>query len=113
MTTPPATWTSYCGPAYLAKPPYQGGQGGSDDYPAITGAEAAERKLDAQPAPVRDAFNYLLCLLMAERGALRLVETHPAAADRIDAAAYNATNALTVAATIEEIITILSALSLP
>ena len=35
--------------------------------------------LDAQPAPVRDAFNYLLCLLMAERGALRLVETHPGA----------------------------------
>ncbi len=35
--------------------------------------------LDAQPAHIRDAFNYLLCLLMAERGALRLVDTHAGA----------------------------------
>ena len=33
--------------------------------------------VDAQPAPVREAFNYLLCLLMAESGALPLVDTHP------------------------------------
>jgi len=30
--------------------------------------------LDAQPAPVRDAFHYCLCLLMVEAGVMRLVE---------------------------------------
>ena len=30
--------------------------------------------LDAQPAPVRDAFHYCLCLLMVEAGKMRLVE---------------------------------------
>ena len=30
--------------------------------------------LDAQPAPVRDAFHYCLCLLMVETGKMRLVE---------------------------------------
>jgi len=39
--------------------------------------------LDAQPAPATtwsvDAFNYLMCLMMAERGALRLVDTHAGA----------------------------------
>jgi hypothetical protein len=30
--------------------------------------------LDAQPAPVRDAFQYCLCLLMVEAGKMRLVE---------------------------------------
>jgi hypothetical protein len=33
--------------------------------------------LDAQPAPVRDAFNHCLCLLMVEAGKMRLVETQP------------------------------------
>ena len=35
--------------------------------------------IEAQPAPVRDAFNYLMCLMMAEQGALRLVDTHSGA----------------------------------
>jgi hypothetical protein len=35
--------------------------------------------LDVQPAPVRDAFDYLLRLMMAESGALRVVRTHPGA----------------------------------
>jgi hypothetical protein len=43
--------------------------------------------IDAQPAPAAtwsvDAFNYLLCLAMAERGALRLEETRPGADGRI------------------------------
>jgi hypothetical protein len=30
--------------------------------------------LDAQPAPVREAFQYCLCLLMVEAGKMRLVE---------------------------------------
>jgi hypothetical protein len=30
--------------------------------------------IDAQPAPVRDAFHYCLCLLMVEAGVMRLVE---------------------------------------
>lgn len=34
---------------------------------------------DTQVAQVRDAFNYLLCPAMAERGALRLIGTHPGA----------------------------------
>lgn len=29
--------------------------------------------LDAQPAPVRDAFSYCLCLLMVQAGKMRLV----------------------------------------
>jgi hypothetical protein len=33
--------------------------------------------LDAQPAPVRDAFNYCLCLLMVEAGKMHLVEKVP------------------------------------
>jgi hypothetical protein len=33
--------------------------------------------LDAQPAPVRDAFNYCLCLLMAQAGKMHLVEKVP------------------------------------
>ena len=33
--------------------------------------------LDAQPAPVRDAFHYCLCLLMVEAGKMRLVEKVP------------------------------------
>jgi hypothetical protein len=33
--------------------------------------------LDAQPAPVRDAFHYCLCLLMVEAGKMRLVEKLP------------------------------------
>lgn len=35
--------------------------------------------IDAQPAPVRQAFHYLLCLAVADRGALRLVATHAGA----------------------------------
>ena len=31
--------------------------------------------LDAQPAPVRDAFHYCLCLLMVEAGKMRLGES--------------------------------------
>ena len=30
--------------------------------------------LDTQPAPVRDAFHYCLCVLMVEAGRMRLVE---------------------------------------
>jgi hypothetical protein len=30
--------------------------------------------LDTQPAPMRDAFHYCLCLLMVEAGKMRLVE---------------------------------------
>jgi hypothetical protein len=33
--------------------------------------------LDAQPAPVRDAFSYCLCMLMAQAGVMRLVEKVP------------------------------------
>jgi hypothetical protein len=33
--------------------------------------------LDAQPAPVRDASNYCLCLLMAQAGKMHLVEKVP------------------------------------
>jgi hypothetical protein len=33
--------------------------------------------LDAQPAPVRDAFQNCLCVLMAEAGVMRLVEKVP------------------------------------
>lgn len=33
--------------------------------------------LDAQPAPMRDAFHYCLCLLMVEVGKMRLVKTVP------------------------------------
>jgi hypothetical protein len=33
--------------------------------------------LDAQPAPVRDAFQYCLCVLMAQAGVMRLVEKVP------------------------------------
>ena len=33
--------------------------------------------LDAQPAPMRDAFHYCLCLLMVEAGVMRLVEKVP------------------------------------
>jgi hypothetical protein len=33
--------------------------------------------LDAQPAPMRDAFHYCLCLLMVEAGKMRLVEKVP------------------------------------
>jgi hypothetical protein len=33
--------------------------------------------LDAQPAPVRDAFHYCLCMLMVEAGKMRLVEKVP------------------------------------
>ncbi|UCG12724.1 MAG: hypothetical protein JSU72_19980, partial [Deltaproteobacteria bacterium] len=33
--------------------------------------------LDAQPAPVRDAFHYYLCVLMVETGKMRLVEKVP------------------------------------
>ena len=33
--------------------------------------------LDAQPAPVRDAFNYCLCLLMVEARVIRPVEQFP------------------------------------
>jgi hypothetical protein len=33
--------------------------------------------LDTQPAPVRDAFHYCLCLLMVEAGKMRLVEKVP------------------------------------
>jgi len=33
--------------------------------------------LDAQPAPVRDAFHYCLCLLMVEASEMRLVEKVP------------------------------------
>ena len=34
--------------------------------------------LDAQSAPVRDAFNYCLCLLMVEPGEMRLEKKLPA-----------------------------------
>jgi hypothetical protein len=33
--------------------------------------------LDAQPTPVRDAFNYYLALMMVEAGKVRLVEMVP------------------------------------
>jgi hypothetical protein len=33
--------------------------------------------LDAQPVPLRDTFNYCLCLLMAQAGKMRLVEKVP------------------------------------
>ena len=33
--------------------------------------------LDAQPAPMRDAFHYCLCVLMVEAGVMRLVEKVP------------------------------------
>jgi hypothetical protein len=33
--------------------------------------------IDAQPAPVRDAFHYCLCLLMVEAGRMCLVEKVP------------------------------------
>jgi hypothetical protein len=33
--------------------------------------------VDAQPAPVRDAFHYSLCVLMVEAGKMRLVEKVP------------------------------------
>jgi hypothetical protein len=33
--------------------------------------------LDAQPAPVRDAFQYCLCVLMTQAGVMRLVEKVP------------------------------------
>jgi hypothetical protein len=33
--------------------------------------------LDTQPAPVRDAFHYCLCVLMVEAGKMRLVEKVP------------------------------------
>ena len=33
--------------------------------------------LDAQPRPVREAFQYCLCLLMIESGDMKLVETLP------------------------------------
>ena len=33
--------------------------------------------LDAQPAPMRDAFHYCLCVLMVEAGKMRLVEKVP------------------------------------
>jgi hypothetical protein len=33
--------------------------------------------LDAQPSPVREAFQYCLCLMMVEAGKMRLVETLP------------------------------------
>ena len=33
--------------------------------------------LDAQPAPVRGAFHYCLCLLMVQAGKMRLVEKVP------------------------------------
>jgi hypothetical protein len=46
-------------------------------------ATAFAALIDAQPAPATEredqAFHYLLCLAMAERGALRLVDTHPGA----------------------------------
>lgn len=39
--------------------------------------------LDAQPGPVREAFHYCLCLMMAEAGVMRLVETFPSDAGTI------------------------------
>ena len=33
--------------------------------------------LDAQPAPMRDAFHYCLCVLMVEAGKMHLVEKVP------------------------------------
>jgi hypothetical protein len=33
--------------------------------------------LDAQPEPVRQAFNYCLALMMVEAGKARLIETFP------------------------------------
>ncbi len=39
--------------------------------PALT---ASASLLDAQPALVRNAFNYCVCLLMVEAGKMRLVE---------------------------------------
>jgi hypothetical protein len=39
--------------------------------------------LDAQPAPVRDAFHYCLCLLMVEAGKMRLVEKVPGEHGRV------------------------------
>lgn len=50
---------------------------GTDPLPPEHAAFAA--LTDAQPAPVRQAFHYLLCLAMAERGVLRLIEAHAAA----------------------------------
>ena len=39
--------------------------------------------LDAQPAPVRDAFHYRLCLLMVEAGKMRPVEKVPGETGKI------------------------------
>ena len=33
--------------------------------------------LDAQPQPVREAFQYCLCLIMLETGGMKLVKTIP------------------------------------
>lgn len=39
--------------------------------------------IDAQPARVRQAFHYLLCLAMADRGGLRPIETHAGAGGEV------------------------------
>jgi hypothetical protein len=46
---------------------------GNSEFPGYLGGLL----LDAQPAPVRDAFNYCLALMMVEAGKMRLVETIP------------------------------------
>jgi hypothetical protein len=47
-----------------------------DDSPP-TELSAFVSLLDAQPAPVQDAFNYCLFLLMAQAGKMRLAEKVP------------------------------------
>jgi hypothetical protein len=39
--------------------------------------------LDAQPQPVREVFQYCLCLMMVEAGKMRLVDTVPGEASPI------------------------------
>jgi hypothetical protein len=39
--------------------------------------------LDAQPEPVRQAFNYCLALMMVEAGKARLIETLPGEAGQV------------------------------
>jgi len=46
-----------------------------DDLPAELSAFAA--LLNAQPSPVREMFQYCLCLMMVEVGKMRLVRTLP------------------------------------
>ena len=46
-------------------------------FASLLDAHLCLRHRCRQPAPVRDAYNYCLCLLMAEAGVMRLVGTVP------------------------------------